>query len=88
MNIFKVIATYPPPPPPRYSPGSSYDSNQLVTWKKIFCIKPRRCKNSNKLIWLSFGFRKVVRNSTYKLYRVHTESWYCPKEALFEQLKG
>lgn len=97
-----VKSTIPPPPPPpgpppRTSPPRSvvyldtfWDPGNpfyLAKWKESFCIWPRRCANSKKLIWFTKGFCKIEYAPGYSYLPIR-KSWYCSQEAFIEQLKS
>lgn len=84
FNGLHVLSSIPAPAPIRGA-----NKIQSVVWKEVFCVRPRRCKNTNKLLWFSKVYCKQEYYVVQNLYITKMQtSWYCPQEALLEQLKG
>ena len=55
--------------------------------QKRFALFPHKCHQSNKWIWLEFGFR-ARRSRAVPSGLMHEDHWYTPVEYTMLKLKG
>jgi hypothetical protein len=58
-----------------------------VGWQLKFCLLPKRCAISNKLLWFTFAYRGVAM-WTGPGSPVFDPRWVDKKEYIFAKIKG
>ncbi len=50
----------------------------------VFCIKPRNCHHTSKVLWMSKAYKVTLKD--YDFYGTTLERWYAPEEYLMRKL--